>query len=101
MGASGGRGERGICGCIGRNDDEITTLFVASSHVGQGIGRALYEEMECDFVLSTGKTLLRVLSTVTAADFYAHMGFREDPVVTERPSGGPLINSVQMSKTLR
>ena len=88
-------GER-IDGFVCLEGETLQALFVTPDMQGRGIGRILVSIAE-DFVVERGYEHLRVPASLTAADFYEHIGFvRQGP---GRTAGG--VRVVWMIKPLR
>ena len=74
-----------IDGFVCLEGETLQALFVAPDMQGRGIGRALVGVAE-EFVSAHGHEHLRVPASLTAADFYEHLGFvRQGP---GRTTGG-------------
>ena len=65
--------EENLLGVGTLGDDTITGLYVAADHQGEGAGTALLTRMAAD----AGASEMEIESTLTAAGFYARMGFVE------------------------
>ena len=78
-------GER-IIGMVAVAGDTIAKLYVSPEHVGQGVGRLLYEAAE-SLILEHGYSRVWLGAFPTAVPFYEKMGLS---VVGEKAATGPL-----------
>ena len=54
----------------------LQSLFVSGKHHRQGIGRALVEKFEVEYI-ARGVTVFKLLATLHAVPFYLSMGYRK------------------------
>ena len=75
-----------------RASDTIAKLYVSPEHVGQGVGRLLYEAAE-SLILEHGYSRVWLGAFPTAVPFYEKMGLS---VVGEKAATGPLAGRKMM-----
>ncbi len=78
----------------------LSSLFVAGQHHGQGIGRALVERFESEYV-AQGANAIKLAATLHAVPFYLCVGYRKSTNVRSASSfGEPGLPYQPMKKTL-
>jgi GNAT superfamily N-acetyltransferase len=65
-----------IVGTVSLEDDTVQGLFVAVDRQGEGIGRRLMGYAEAA-ARAKGRNLVRLSSSLTALQFYLHLGYQE------------------------
>ena len=93
------RHESRIVGVVAVSGDMITKLYVSPGHMGEGIGRSLYEAAESE-IRAGGHARVTLGAFPTAVPFYTRMGLS---VVGEKQPCGALagLTLLLMEKDLR
>jgi GNAT superfamily N-acetyltransferase len=86
-------------GMIDLASGKIDAIFVLPDQMGQGVGRALMDHLEC-LALEAGLTSIHLDSTLNAATFYRRLGFAGDKLSTYRSSLGVTLTCIPMVKPL-
>jgi GNAT superfamily N-acetyltransferase len=63
------------------------SLFVSGPHQGQGIGRALVERFESEYI-ALGASVIKVSATLFAVPFYSRLGYKKTTGVRSASSFG-------------
>jgi len=73
-----------IVGVLRGSKGRLHSLFVAASHHGQGIGRALVAHFE-QACLAQGAEAITLASSLYAVGFYARLGYKKSTGVRSGP----------------
>ena len=78
---------------------EIMAVYVAPSHVGQGVGRALMAKLE-EVARLDGATHLHLNAALNSVGFYAACGYVQTTETIYMTRGGRMIKCMLMEKDL-
>jgi putative acetyltransferase len=56
-------------------NEEIMGFYLHPEYTGRGLARRLFEAIEKDYREKSGNKICKIVSTLTAKEFYEHMGF--------------------------
>ena len=90
-----------IIGISSWKGENIKILFIEPQSSGLGVGRALMEAIESDYLAKTNNTFLLVNATRNAMPFYQKFGFKileHKPVTITRGQRQVMLQSVDMRK---
>lgn len=91
--------DEALLGYGSRRGDRIAGLYVAPDRQGQGVGSMLLEQLERD-AIAEGIEILELNSTLTAAGFYQHRGYKALGKTQCFEAGGQTLGAVAMRKRL-
>lgn len=84
-----------IVGVGGLKEDEVRAVFVSPESIGRGVGRCLMERIEQE-AKNKYIHLLKVPSSVTARDFYKHLGYKVEKNQVHKKFGKCIIMTKEL-----
>ncbi len=82
-----------------QGDAEVYAIYVASQHLGCGVGRELMAKMEDSLPDGQGTTLWVLRDNQRAIRFYEKMGYRPDGAQKEIQLGGKVFCEIRFRKS--
>ncbi len=86
-------------GSVHLDEDTLAATFVDPDHAGEGVGRAIVEELE-DIARREGTAELVVPASLNAVGFYETLGFERRRRIDAGAPDTPEIPSIELTKEL-